>query len=85
MPDDEAYALILQRLDRIEEALAGLDTRFVRTDLVQVENRHQGERIGALELGLQSLHDDKKWLIRLVIGAVLLAILGMVVGGGTTW
>lgn len=56
-----------------------------------------GKRIGALETleaaaavsranmsdDLKSIQSDIRWLIRLVIGALLLAIVGFVLSGGT--
>ena len=37
-----------------------------------------------VEKSLASIHDNLKWLIRLVFGGIIMALLAFIVGGGMT-
>lgn len=53
---------------------------YIRSDLIEERNRSQGERIGHLELMVQSLNDDKKWFVRIVLGVIIMAVIGVASG-----
>ena len=70
-----------RRLDSLERELKALDGRYLSRELMEERSKAQGERIGNLELEVQALQDDRKWLLRLVMGGIVMAMLSLVVNG----
>ena len=70
-----------RRLDSLEREVKALDGRYLSRELMEERSKTQGERIGNLELDVQALQDDRKWLLRMVMGGVVMAILSLVVNG----
>ncbi|WP_368346275.1 pseudouridine synthase [Pelagovum sp. HNIBRBA483] len=57
---------------RIEQRLAQMETRHAVGDV------HRGN----VEKRLAAIEDSLKWLVRLVMGAVVMALLAFVISGG---
>ena len=88
MPD-ESIIPILQRLDRMEKHLDAIDARiealdnkFVTRDVIEARSMSQGERIGHLERDVSGLSDDKKWVMRIILGLVITSLIGLVLTDG---
>ena len=95
MPPPDATEYILQelarRLDevtsRLESALSRQDSIYVRKDVydqaqqtAREADKRQDDRVTVLAGRIDDLEDDKKWLVRLVIGFIVLGVLGAVIG-----
>ena len=95
MVASDATEYILQelarRLDevtsRLENGLSRFDSTYIRKDVydqaqktAEAEHTAQELKIKNLESRLDDLEDDKKWLVRLVIGFIVLGVLGAVIG-----
>jgi len=76
---DPDMAQVLARLEGIEARLARLELAVMDRELVETKLRGQGERIGALEQQVVSVMDDRRWVTRLLVAAVLAAVLSLVV------
>lgn len=78
MPTSEPLTIgeIARTLERIERGTEGihqkLDARPTREELARVEKQLRAE--------VDELHDSQTWLYRLTIGAVVTALIGLVVG-----
>ena len=70
-----------KRLTSLENEVKALDGRYLSRELMEERSKGQGERIGNLELDVQSLQDDRKWLLRVVLGVIIMAVLALVVNG----
>lgn len=68
-----------RRLDKLEPAVEDIRTRVSALEKADaVANVH---RIN-VETRLKSIEDTLKWLVRLVLGALILALIGFILGGG---
>ena len=85
----QATAEIARRLDEVAgrfEALANqLDMKYVRNDLftaykelVEAKNKVQDQALADTQKRVAELEDGRKWLSRLIIGFIVLAVLGAV-------
>lgn len=68
-------------LDRIENRLTRVENR-----LTEIETQSAVDEIHrqTVEKRLGSIEDTLKWLVRLIIGALILAIIGFITQGGLT-
>lgn len=95
MPDGDLQSRTLgevgRRLDevfsRFEQVANDLPKTFVSRELLDtklevIRLEHEKAEVGHKELlrRVNDLEDDKKWLYRLVIGAVIMALLGLAFG-----
>lgn len=51
-------------------------------DLIDAKDAANDLKVQGLERRIEDLEDDKKWLYRLIISAVILAVLGVIIGVG---
>lgn len=72
MTNDEWRESVLQRLSSLELNYNKLDTKM-QIDEVQRNS---------IEKRLEGIEDALKWLVRLVLSALILAIIGFLVSGG---
>lgn len=72
MTDEEWRSRTDGRLNQIEQDLAAIKTR----DAV-AEVHHSN-----VEARLESIENTLTWLLRLVVGAVIMALIGVVISGG---
>lgn len=90
---DRTLGEVARRLDevftRIESVTSDLPKTFVNKDLFEaykeLANANHDKlqiQIDQAEKRVADLEDDKKWLYRLIIGAVILAVLGVALGIG---
>ncbi|MFD2115557.1 hemolysin XhlA family protein [Paenibacillus yanchengensis] len=82
MPDKEIQLEILQRLTRVETQLGDMNKEFDRS-------RHANQLvIEAMSLvknsisRLEKIEDNQKWLWRTITGAVVVAVVSFIIGGG---
>lgn len=59
-----------------------LDDNFATKDYVDERDSKLDERIKNVEEKITEYQDDKKWLVRLVFGAIIMAVLGLVLYAG---
>ena len=78
---DERMNLFVERLTRVENTLDGLDAKYVREDSHKLLTTGLDRRFSDIEKDLADLQGERTWLMRLVLGAVLMAILGVVLVG----
>lgn len=92
MADATEYILqeLARRLDEVTSRLEGglnrLDGTYVRKDVwteaqgtIAAERTRQSDKIAVLETRVDELENDKQWLVRLVIGFIIVGILGAVI------
>lgn len=72
MTEPEWRSSVDRKLTDIEKRLYALE----RTDAVGNVNMHN------VEVRLDKIESTLTWLVRLIIGAILLALVGFLVGGG---
>lgn len=88
MDDSPALPEVARRLNevfgRYEQIANELPKTFVSKELFEAKQEVMLARIDAamaqhvvLQKQVEALEDDKKWLYRLIIGAVVLAVLGL--------
>ena len=63
------------RLDRIEGKFDRLDVLYVRRDLYDAEMRALTAQIEGYRVRIDGLEDGNQWLVRLIVGAVITALL----------
>lgn len=76
---------IARALERIERGTAALHDKLDKRPTWEDVNRLEGNRdrqVAALQEDVDALQGSQTWLYRLTIGAVLTAVLGMVLGAG---
>lgn len=89
MPPDYSIQELARRLDEVVGTLEGLvsrlDATYLRRDLFDAKSQtaelardRQSDAMAALTDRVAQLEDDKKWLVRLVLGFIVLAVLGAV-------
>lgn len=66
------------RQELVNNALQSLQDRLKRLEADKADQ----DQVAAIEARLAQLEDDKKWLVRLVIGFIILAVLGAIVVSG---
>lgn len=69
---------VKERLKDLESELKRLDDRFVRSDLIELKFESVKIAIGRLEDKVSELASERQWLIRLALGALVLAVIGVV-------
>lgn len=88
MVDEPALGEVARRLDevfkRYEQIANELPKTFVSKDLFEASKELTKAQVDAaqiqhavLQKQVEALEDDKKWLYRLIIGAIILAVLGL--------
>lgn len=74
----DSPAVIAYRLGQVEMAVKdGFDSHNKKLDEI-VGTFATNERHNALDVRVQSLESDRVWLVRLVVGAVVFALLALV-------
>lgn len=72
-----------QALARMESLAARLEGgQFVSAEVFRVYQQTVDLQMGSLKSEVEELKDDKKWLTRLVLGFIILAVLGVLVATG---
>lgn len=72
-----------QALARMESLAARLEGgQFVSAEVFRVYQQTVDLQMGTLKAEVEELKDDKKWLTRLVLGFIILAVLGVLVATG---
>lgn len=69
-------------LERLENLAIRLDTQFVTKEVFKLQNDLNREIFKRLEKTGDQYEDDKKWVIRLVLGVIVLALLGGIIVTG---
>ena len=88
---DRTLGEVARRLDevfsRYEKIANDLPLRFVSRDvydgyreLAAARESAMGQRVASLEKRIDNLESDKTWLYRLIVGAVILALVALVLG-----
>lgn len=78
---DERMTLLVERLTRLEGQYERMDAKYVRTDAHVLLSAANERRFMDIEKDLADLQGERTWLMRLVLGAVMMAILGVVLVG----
>ena len=78
---DERMTLLVERLTRLEGQYEQMDAKYVRTDTHDLVSAANARRFMDIEKDLADLQGERTWLMRLVLGAVMMAILGVVLVG----
>ena len=78
---DERMATFIERLTRVEGQVDRADSKYVRVDAHELLPAGIERRFMDIEKDLADLQGERTWLMRLVLGAVLMAILGVVLVG----
>jgi uncharacterized membrane protein YheB (UPF0754 family) len=80
--------LVNQTLQQLQTTVAQLASAEKVKDLeADIEAKASKGTVAALESAVKELQDDKKWLTRLILGFIILAVLGAIfaaaqIGGG---
>ena len=70
---------VIRRLTNLEESYKGISDRINSLEKQDaVDEVHRSN----VENRLSSIEDTLKWLVRLIIGAIILAAIGFALGGG---
>lgn len=64
------------RFDDIDRKLDRIDATYVRRDLYDAESRARDTQVSSYEKRIQQLEDANQWLVRLVGGTIITAVLG---------
>lgn len=72
MTDDSWRGGVLDRLSALEKEMASLKVQSA-VDEVHRQN---------VEKRLESIEDGQKWLIRLILGAIVMAVMAFALSGG---
>lgn len=82
MAEDRTLGEIARALDlvvtRFENLANALDTKYVRRDLFDASQLLHATELAVLKGRVTDLEDGRKWLSRLVLGFIVLAVLGAV-------
>ena len=78
---DERMTTFVERLTHVEGQLERCDNKYVRVDSHELQVAGIERRFGDIEKDLADLQGERTWLMRLVLGAVMMAILGVVLVG----
>lgn len=78
MTNDDYRDNVLRRLTSLET-----DLKDVKNRINSVEQQNAVEEVHRknVEIRLSSIEDTLTWLVRLIIGAIILALIGIVTGG----
>ena len=70
---------IKQRTDRLQRQMELLEAR-----LIDVEKSHSiaDVVVGNIDRRLGSIEDSQKWIVRLIVGAIILGLVGLALGRG---
>ena len=81
----DSPAVVAYRLSQVEVAVKdGFEAHNEKLDKI-VNNFATNERHNALDVRVQSLESDRKWLVRLVIATVVLSVLALIGVGFKTF
>lgn len=78
---DAHMTSVVERLTRIEGQMETIDGKYVRNDAHDLLSAANERRFMDIEKDLADLQGERTWLMRLVLGAVMMAILGVVLVG----
>lgn len=82
MADDRTLGEIARALDlvvtRFENLANQLDTKYVRKDLFDANVTLHNTEMDQIRSRVGDLEDGRKWLSRLVLGFIIIAVLGAV-------
>lgn len=87
MPEDPVLREVIRQLGelatRLEAVSNRLETTYVRKDVFDAHKETAKAKQDDLANDVKELQDWQKWIQRLVIGAVALAVLGLVLARST--
>ncbi len=78
---DARLTSLVERLTRVEAQVEAVDAKYVRKDAHDLLSAANERRFMDMEKDLADLQGERTWLMRLVLGAVMMAILGVVLVG----
>ena len=86
----EEFNNLVKRVDKIEDKTEKIQDLMIKVDkktdiiLEKVKNSNNSEdlKLSPIITRIEALEDQQKWLWRTVVGAVILAVLGLVLIGG---
>lgn len=77
---------INRRIDKLEEQMQGLETRFSHLDksvsLVEADRQYVRERIDAIDDRLKKISGHLTWLIYIVLGGIVSGLVTFIMQGG---
>lgn len=79
MTTDQWREALLQKIKELEDSYKALSARISAIEIKNAADEVHRENV---ETRLASIEDTLKWLVRLIIAALILALIGFVVGGG---
>lgn len=79
MTSDEYRENLLRRIGNVENELKRLDNKVSG---IEIKNATDEVHRVNVEGRLKSIEDTLKWLVRLIIGALLMALIAFAIGGG---
>lgn len=79
MTVDQWRETLLEKIKELEEGYKSLSTRL---SSIEIKNATDEVHRVNVENRLASIEDTLKWLVRLIIGALVLAVVAFVIGGG---
>lgn len=68
-----------KRVGHVEESLTDISTKIT---LLEKQDAVDGVHRQSVEKRLSSIEDTLKWLVRLIIGAIIMGTIGFALGGG---
>ena len=72
------HAALRKELDDIEAALAA----YTRTEVIDIAREILEGRISNLEEEVKGLQTERTWLLRLVMGAIIMAVMSLILVNG---
>lgn len=72
MTDTERLARISQQIHDLEQRMLAVEVNYGRID----------ERLNNIENRMNQIGDSVGWLVKLILGALILGVIGFVTGGG---
>ena len=81
MPPEHELSALHERIGTLEHWRIQLDIANARAD---EQRKHLDQRFDALDGKVSKINDSLTWIVRMVMGAIILAIVAFLVRGGFT-
>jgi hypothetical protein len=78
MSDEERQVVDQKTIERLHSEIARMEEKFVRVDVLNARLDRINDGITGLEKRMLELVGERTWLLRLVLGANILAVIGLV-------
>lgn len=78
MSDSENESELRHAIRDLKDEMGKYDIRFMRSDLLEIKLEGLKDAIKKLEEKLEEMAGERTWLIRIILGANVMAVIGLV-------